>query len=296
LIANRWTVVTVICLPQLIIKGDLEVKIKRSRKGENNIGGQEGHAGSTLTQFEEVDEIIEILIDRRTLPLGEKFKRSEPETRQVIDLNIEFLVREYQAEVLIGTDGMRFVAPFPENITKAIQYGPSVKSFAVYMSQYQLIPYARVQEVFKDKFDLKISQRSLCNFNREAFDKFEGFEADLINQLRSEKVLNADETGIKIDAQLAWAHVPLRNCTWRVPREIFVEQLSLQCAWGLPCLRDKKKGRKTISSWSLLRTLALKKLQSPGRNRLGESKIMTLKVLSKKTGRSCGRGKQQRIK
>jgi transposase len=122
-------------------------------------------------------------------------------------LNIEFLVREYQAEVLIAADGMRFVAPFPDHITKAIQYGRSVKSFAVYMSQYQLIPYARVQEVFKDQFYLKISQGSLCNLNREAYEKLEVFEADLIQKLRTEKVLNADETGIKIDARLTWAHV-----------------------------------------------------------------------------------------
>ena len=179
----------------------------RRKKGEKNVGGQEGHTGTTLTQYEEVDEVIELSIDRRSLPLGEKFKRAEPETRQVIDLNIEFLVREYHAEVLIGVNGTRFVAPFPEHITKAIQYGPSVKSFAVYMSQYQLIPYARVQEVFKDQFDLKISQGSLCNFNREAYEKLESFEADLIEKLRIEKVLNADETGIKIDAELAWAHV-----------------------------------------------------------------------------------------
>ena len=100
------------------------------------------------------------------MPLGVKFTPGEPETRQVIDLNLEFIVREYQAEVLIGADGTWFVATFPSHITKAIQYGSSVKSFAVYMSQYQLIPYARVQEVFKDQFDLKISQGSLCNFNR----------------------------------------------------------------------------------------------------------------------------------
>jgi transposase len=98
---------------------------------------------------------------------------------------------------------MRFVAPFPEHITKAIQYLPSVKSFAVYTSQYQLVPYARVQEVFKNQFDLKLSQGSLCNFNREAFEKLENFEADLINKLCTEKVLNADEAGIKIDIQLA---------------------------------------------------------------------------------------------
>ena len=93
----------------------------RRKKGEKHVGGQEGHAGTTLTQYEEVDETIEIPIDRRSLPLGEKFKKADLETRQVIDLNIEFLVREYQAEVLIAADGMRFVAPFPEHITKPIQ-------------------------------------------------------------------------------------------------------------------------------------------------------------------------------
>ena len=182
-------------------------KKKRKKKGENSVGGQEGHAGITLTQYEEIDEIIDIPIDRRSLPIGEKFTRSEPECRQVIDLNIEFIVREYQAEVLIGIDGSRFVATFPDHINKAIQYGPSVKSFAVYMSQYQLIPYARVQEVFKDQFDLNISQGTLCNFNREAFGKLEDFESNIIQSLSLEKVLNADETGIKIDATLAWAHV-----------------------------------------------------------------------------------------
>ncbi|MCK5883747.1 MAG: IS66 family transposase, partial [Bacteriovoracaceae bacterium] len=182
-------------------------KKKRAKKGSNNVGGQAGHEGSTLTQYEDVDEKIEISIDRRTLPVGVKFTKDLPETRQVIDLNLEFIVREYQAEVLIGKDGTRYVATFPSHITKAIQYGPSVKSFAVYMSQYQLIPYARVQEVFKDQFDLKISQGSLCNFNREAFEKLKPFELSVIKELKMEKVLNADETGVKIDASLAWVHV-----------------------------------------------------------------------------------------
>ncbi len=160
---------------------------KRKKKGENSVGGQEGHAGKTLTQYEEVDEVTYIPIDRRSLPIGEKFTLSEPECRQVIDLNIEFVVREYQAEVLVGVDGTRFVAPFPEHITKAIQYGPSVKSFAVYMSQYQLIPYARVQEVFKDQFDLDISQGTLCNFNREAFVSLRVLNQTLFKVFRQKK-------------------------------------------------------------------------------------------------------------
>lgn len=182
-------------------------KKKRKKKSAKNVGGQDGHKGSTLEQFKEVNEIIPLSVDRRTLPAEISFTQGEPESRQVIDLNLEFIVTEYQAEVLVGSDGHRYVATFPKHITKAIQYGPSVKSFAVYMSQYQLIPYNRVQEVFKDQFGLNISQGSLSNFNREAYERLENFEKEAMNSLQSSKVLNADETGIKIDGELAWMHV-----------------------------------------------------------------------------------------
>jgi len=182
-------------------------KKKRKKKGKRSVGGQPGHVGATLTQYEDADEIIELSIDRKTLPRGMDFKSSEPETRQIIDLNLEFVIREYQAEVLVTDDGERFVAKFPAHIKKSIQYGPSVKSLAVYMSQYQLIPYKRVQEVFEDQFDLKISQGTLCNFNREAFERLESFEVNMVEKLKKEEVLNTDETGIKINGTLAWAHV-----------------------------------------------------------------------------------------
>jgi len=161
-------------------------KKKRKKKSKKSVGGQPGHAGTTLTQYEDADEIIELSIDRRTLPVGMDFKVSEPETRQVIDLNLEFIIREYQAEVLIAGNGERFVAKFPT---------------------HKLIPYKRVQEVFKDQFDLKISQGTLCNFNREAFERLESFEVDMVEKLKKEEVLNTDETGIKINSTLAWAHV-----------------------------------------------------------------------------------------
>ena len=182
-------------------------KKKRKKKSNKKVGGQPGHEGKTLEQYQDPDEVIELSIDRRTLPTGVNFTASEPETRQVIDLNLEFIVREYQAEVFLGDDGSRYVADFPKHIKKAIQYGPSVKSLAVYMSQYQLIPYARIQEVFKDQFGLDVSQGSLCNFNREAFEKLESFELDVLSRLDGEDVLNSDETGIKINQDLAWAHV-----------------------------------------------------------------------------------------
>ncbi len=188
-------------------------KKKRKKKSSKSVGGQPGHEGTTLTQYEEADEVIELSVDRRTLPDNESFKKCEDEIRQVLDINLDFIVREYRAEVLEDSKGNQYVAEFPNNITKAIQYGSSVKAFAVYMSQYQLIPYNRVQEVFKDQFGLELSQGSLSNFNKEAYEKLESFEAEAMASLSNSKVLHADETGIKIDGELAWMHVLSDNKT-----------------------------------------------------------------------------------
>ena len=43
--------------------------------------------------------------------------------QQVFDIQILRMVTEYQAEILEDGNGRQFVAPFPEGVTKAVQYG-----------------------------------------------------------------------------------------------------------------------------------------------------------------------------
>ena len=45
-----------------------------------------------------------------------------------------------------------------------MQYGPRLKAHAVYLSQYQLLPYERVREYFEDQVGLALSAGSLFNF------------------------------------------------------------------------------------------------------------------------------------
>ena len=71
-------------------------KKKRKKRSSKSVGGQEGHEGSTLQQIEDADETIPLSIDRRTLPVNESFKKEEDEVRQIIDINLEFIVREYR--------------------------------------------------------------------------------------------------------------------------------------------------------------------------------------------------------
>ena len=178
---------------------------KARTASDKKIGGQLNHKGSTLTVCEAPDEIKHIAIDRRTLPKGH-YVDDGYEVRQIIDLHIERVVTEYRAQVLKNEKGKRFVAEFPPEVARPVQYGASVKANAVYMSMFQLIPYERVQTHFSEQFSIALSAGSLHNFNREAHTRLESFDALAVRCLPQEKALHADETGINVNGKRMWLH------------------------------------------------------------------------------------------
>lgn len=138
-------------------------------KEKRKPGGQTGHRGHTLNPVTEPDEVITIAIDRRSLPRGECYQEAGVETRQVFSLRIQRFVSEYQAEVLVDGQGNHFVAPFPNDVTPPTQYGAELKGHAVYLSQFQLLPYDRMASYFKELLQMPISQGSIYNFNLQAY-------------------------------------------------------------------------------------------------------------------------------
>lgn len=181
---------------------------KKKRKGKGlQRGGQVGHVGTTLKQFEEVDEVMELKVDRRSLPSG-KLTHAGYEKRQVVDIEFRRVVTEFRAEVLVDSNDKRYVACFPDGVTRPIQYGKGLKTYAVYMSQYQLIPYDRVQACIRDQLGIPISAGTISNFNQVASQKLADwdFEPWLQKKLARASVMHADETGINIDGKRHWLH------------------------------------------------------------------------------------------
>jgi transposase len=104
-------------------------------------------------------------------------------------------------------------------VTKAVQYGNGIKGQSVYLSQYQLIPYNRVQEHFQEQLDLPISEESIFTYNQQAYELLEQFEQNLIVQLLHTRVIHADETGINISGKTAGytaCPVPCGRCITRI--------------------------------------------------------------------------------
>lgn len=186
-------------------------KTKRE-PGEKKPGGQAGHNGSTLERDPNPDLVELIEVDRTSLPEG-TYKEVEPVVRQVIDINIIKVVTEYRAQVLEDENGIRHTADFPEGVTKAVQYGVSVKAHATFFSQYQLIPYDRVEETFRDQLGIPISKGSIYNFNKEAFEKLEEFDQIVKLRLFYSHLCHADETGINVNSVRRWLHCT-SNALW----------------------------------------------------------------------------------
>lgn len=175
-------------------------------------GGQNGHDGSRLEKSDNPDKIETIEIDKRTLPKG-SYRDIGFDARQVIDFEITKIVTEYRVQVLEDALGNQYVAQFPEFVTRDVQYGYRVKSNAVYLSQFQMIPYARIQDYFAEKINLPISAGSIFNFNKEAYNLLEKFESVVKSQLIQAEVLNADETGINVNKKTIWLH-SASNSLW----------------------------------------------------------------------------------
>lgn len=184
----------------------------RKAKGDKKAGGQKGRVGVTLQKVDEPDKIEVIKLDRRKLP-PEKYQEAGYESRQVFDIDISRIVTEYQAEILEDSKGNQFVAPFPQGVTKAVQYGASLKAHSIYMSQYQLVPYKRIQEYFRGQLGIPVSEGSIYNFNQEAYGLLETFEEKVKAELAGSALLHVDETGINMNGDKRWLHCT-SNSSW----------------------------------------------------------------------------------
>lgn len=186
-------------------------KQPREKTGKK-AGGQNGHLGTTLQKVDNPDRVEEIKIDRRKLPAG-RYRQIGFETRQVFDIDISRVVTEYRAQILEDDKGNRLVADFPESVTKAVQYGTGIKAHSVYLSQFQLLPYNRIQDHFADQIGLPVSEGSIFKFNQEVFELLAGFENRVKIELAASALAHADETGINMGGKGHGLHV-VSNELW----------------------------------------------------------------------------------
>ena len=185
-------------------------KSLRKKTGKKS-SAQKGHPGHTLEMVDHPDKVELHRVTRcRCCGASLTGKPSESvERRQVVDTPpLKLETTEHRAEQkTCHICGAVNKADFPDGVNQPAQYGPRIKALASYMNQYQLIPYDRVEEFFKDLFGQPFSEGSLFTANQVLYESLAGFEQETKRRILSEPVINCDETGARVEGKNHWLHV-----------------------------------------------------------------------------------------
>jgi transposase len=70
------------------------------------------------------------------------------------------------------------------------------------LNQYQLIPYARVEELLESLYGVSLCEGCLFNFNRQVHEALTDTETRIKAALQQQNVLHVDESGIRVEGRL----------------------------------------------------------------------------------------------
>lgn len=196
-------------------KGRRQTRSSRE-KSDKKPGGQAGHSGATLRLVEVPEQTV---THQPTVCSGcghcfdemDLAQRStvSPERRQVFDIPpIHLEVTEHHtASVTCPQCGTATKGAFPETVGHAVQYGPHIKCFCVYLNQHHMVPFQRLSLLASEWLQVSLAQGSLVNWVRTAGQAVQAQIERIQADLRQAAVVHCDETGQYITGKRFWVHV-----------------------------------------------------------------------------------------
>ena len=174
-------------------------------------GGQKGHKGTTLLKIEKPDIIKELKSDYCT-KCGLELEQEAQEllsTRQVIEIPpIKPIHIEYQQYGCTCTRcGNLQKAKYPKGITSAVQYGASIIALVSYFNVFQYIPYYRTKLLFKDIFNISMSEGSIQNLLNKAAIKAIPVYSKILKEIQRSTYIGSDETSAQVNGDKWWMWV-----------------------------------------------------------------------------------------
>jgi len=173
-------------------------------------GGQKGHRGVTRSLVDHPEHNVVVPLTG-TCTCGRCCAQIDaevlPERRQVVELVIRSEVTEYRIVTGTCACGRGQRSAFPDGVDAPVQYGPSVSAFAVYMTQYQLLPYQRTANALEELAGIAISPGSIHRAVAVAAAHLEAPVQAIRAALVEAPVAHADETGVRVGGTLHWLHV-----------------------------------------------------------------------------------------
>jgi len=180
-------------------------------------GGQPGHAGQTLMAVEHPERTVtyEVPICAHCQASLQGIEVVGYEERQVFDIPaIRIEVTAHRAEIKVcPACGTPSKGTFPDAVTQAVQYGPTVQTWASYFPNYHHMPVERTTEIFEDLVQHRVSEATVLKASEQLDTCIAPSTEAVKEMLRDAEVLHVDESGLRVRGKLHWLHVA---CTDRL--------------------------------------------------------------------------------
>jgi len=179
-------------------------------KSKRRPGGQPGHEGLTLKRVEHPDHVVVHPVARcRRCGASLRGQAIQGYDRhQVFDVPpIRVEVTEHRAEIkCCPACGKQSVGEFPAEAKQAVQYGPRLRAYAIYLKDYALLPFDRNAQLVEDLLGVHMSRGTLVRMEQECARRLQPIGEQLRQAVRGAEVVHFDETGVRINGKLAWLH------------------------------------------------------------------------------------------
>src|SRR6266481_4049600 len=197
--------------------GNVKRTASLRKAGDKPNGGQPGHDGQTLLAVEHPERTLthEVPSCTHCQSSLQGIEVVGYEERQVFDIPaIRIEVTAHRAEIKVcPACGHPSKGTFPDAVTQAVQYGPTVQTWASYFPNYHHMPVERTTEIFEDLVQHRVSEATVLKASEQLDTCIAPSTEAVKEMLRDAEVLHVDESGLRVRGKLHWLHVA---CTDRL--------------------------------------------------------------------------------
>lgn len=188
---------------------DKQRKYPDRKKSDKKPGGQKGGKRNGK-KFQEPDKIESH--EPKECSCGESLETVEGkvvEKRQEIDIPpIKPTITEHRLiEKTCPCCNKKSKGEFPEHIRSLIQFGINTITAVIYFNIVHHIPFQRTTKIFKDLFQLNLSEGSIENFLNFALTKASPYYDQIKELINQAPWVGSDETSIRINGETWWRWV-----------------------------------------------------------------------------------------
>ncbi len=101
----------------------------------------------------------------------------------------------------------RYEAPVPVGLEPGSPFGTSVASLVTYLRYSHAISYQRLSQLMSELYGLSLSEGALANLLQRVQVQLETPVTQIVERLRSARLVGSDETGVRVNGKNQWEWV-----------------------------------------------------------------------------------------